>query len=253
VRVLALSGSLRRGSYNTTLLGAAASAAPIGMAFERFDRLADLPPYDEDLDFGEGPASVRALRDAIAAADGLLIATPEYNGSIPGHLKTAIDWASRPTGAGALAGKPVAVIGASIGSFAALSAQADLRKVLRVAGARVLPDGVAIAHADRAFDDHGRPRQDSVSARLRRLLCAVAAEPAIARRLAASAGRPRACRGRPAMSTPRAATARRRRSARARRRAGCRRRPARAPTRGGTAATGRSGRGARGPRLRRRG
>ena len=185
MRVLALSGSLRRRSYNSTLLGAAAAAAPSGIAVERFDRLAELPPYDEDLDGAWAPGPVDELRAAIASADALLIATPEYNGSIPGHLKTAIDWASRPTGAGALAGKPVAVIGASTGSFAALSAQADLRKVLRVAGARVLSDGVAIPHADRAFDESGRPRQDSVSARLRRLLSEVAAEAAIDRRLAA--------------------------------------------------------------------
>jgi chromate reductase len=176
MRVLALSGSLRRGSYNTTLLGAATAAAPSGVFVERFDRLADLPPYDEDQDLVDSPDAVRELREAIAEADALLIATPEYNGSIPGHLKTAIDWASRPTGAGALAGKAVAVSGASTGPFAALSAQEDLRKVLRIAGARVLPDGVAVAYADRAFDESGRPRELWMSARLRRLLSALAAE-----------------------------------------------------------------------------
>ena len=120
MRVLGLSGSLRHGSYNKMLLLAARALMPADVDLELFGELAELPPYNEDLDAEDGPVEVRRLRGAILAADALLIATPEYNGSIPGHLKTAIDWASRPTGAGALADKPAAVIGASTGSFGGL-------------------------------------------------------------------------------------------------------------------------------------
>ena len=170
MRVLGFSGSLRQGSYNTMLLHAAAVVAPDGVDFELFTRLAELPPYNEDLDAADEPVAVLRLRAAIIAADALLIATPEYNGSIPGHLKTAIDWASRPTGAGALAGKPAAVIGASTGLFGGLGAQDDLRKVLRVAGARVSAKGIAIPDVGRAFDDRGRLRRHGLDRQLRGLL-----------------------------------------------------------------------------------
>jgi chromate reductase, NAD(P)H dehydrogenase (quinone) len=170
MRLLGFSASLREGSYNKMLLQAAMAVAPDGFEFEPFAKLAELPPYNEDLDGEDAPVAVRRLRAAIIAADALLIATPEYNGSIPGHLKTAIDWASRPTGAGALADKPAAVIGASTGSFGGLRAQDDLRKVLRVAGARVLPNGIAIANADRAFDERGRLRRNGVDGQLQQLL-----------------------------------------------------------------------------------
>ncbi len=170
MRVLGFSGSLRQGSYNSMLLQAAMTLAPEGVEFEFFAKLAELPPYNEDLDREDGPVEVRRLRRAIIAADVLLIATPEYNGSIPGHLKTAVDWASRPTGAGALADKPAAVIGASTGLFGGLRAQEDLRKVLRVAGARVLPHGIAIADAARAFDDRGHLRRHGVDGQLQALL-----------------------------------------------------------------------------------
>ena len=112
IRILGISGSLRRGSHNTSLLRAAARSLPPGVELERFDGLADLPHYNEDLDHEPVPAAVARLRAAIAAADGLLIATPEYNGSIPGVLKNAVDWASRPFPDNAVKGKPVAVIGA---------------------------------------------------------------------------------------------------------------------------------------------
>ena len=185
MRVFGLSGSLRQGSYNTMLLQAAISLAPDGVHFEPFAELAELPPYNEDLDGEHGPVAVRGLRTAIIAADALLIATPEYNGSLPGHLKTAVDWASRPTGAGALTHKPTAVIGASTGAFGGLGAQDDLRKILRVAGARVLPNGIAVADAARAFDDRGRLRQHGVDGQLQQLLSSLIGECGRDRRLAA--------------------------------------------------------------------
>jgi chromate reductase len=167
------------------LLQAAAAVAPDGVDFAPFDKLAELPPYNEDLDQADGPVAVLRLRTAIMAADALLIATPEYNGSIPGHLKTAIDWASRPSGAGALAGKPAAVIGASTGSFGGLRAQDDLRKVLRVAGARVLAKGIAIPGVESAFDARGRLRRHGLDRQLQELLNTLIRECDRARRLAA--------------------------------------------------------------------
>jgi len=112
-RVLGISGSLREGSHNTALLRAAVAAAPAGVAVELYEGLDGLPHYNEDLDSEFPPPAVAAFRAVISDADAILISTPEYNGSIPGALKNAIDWASRPRGSAALAGKLVAVIGAS--------------------------------------------------------------------------------------------------------------------------------------------
>ena len=130
MRILAISGSLRRDSHNTRLLRAAAQMLPPGAELELFDGLAAVPPYNEDDDVEPAPEAVERLRDAIADSDALLIATPEYNASIPGVLKNAIDWASRPFPDNALRDKPVAVIGASTGLFGAVWAQAELRKVV---------------------------------------------------------------------------------------------------------------------------
>ena len=156
MRILGISGSLRRDSHNTSLLRAAAMSLPPGMELELYDGLGDLPHYNADLDGEPALDSVARLRDAIAGADGVLIATPEFNGSIPGALKNALDWASRPFPDNALRGKPVAVVGASTGLFGAVWAQAELRKVLAAIGARVvdreLPGGLA---AD-AFELDGR-------------------------------------------------------------------------------------------------
>ena len=158
MRVLGISGSLRRDSHNTKLLRAAGELVEErGGRFELFDGLKAIPPYDEDDDLGNGPAPVVALRRAIADADVLLFATPEYNSSIPGALKNAIDWASRPIATNPLRNKPVAVIGASTGMFGAVWAQAELRKVLAATGARVTDAELAVGHAHEQLDHAGHP------------------------------------------------------------------------------------------------
>jgi len=156
MKVLAISGSLRRDSHNTTLLRAAAELLPPPVELELFDGLKAVEPYDEDDDQGAGPDGARRLRDAIDSADAILIATPEYNSSLPGQLKNAIDWASRPLGTNALWGKPVAVVGASTGMFGAVWAQAEIRKALAASGARVIEKDLPVGHADEAFTDDGR-------------------------------------------------------------------------------------------------
>ncbi len=139
MRVLGIAGSLRRDSHNARLLRAAAEAVAGDVELTIFDGLKDVPPYDQDDDVEPAPEAVAHLRAAIAEADAILIATPEYNHSIPGQLKNALDWASRPYPGSALSDKPAAVIGSSVGSFGAIWAQAELRKVLGATGARVLP------------------------------------------------------------------------------------------------------------------
>jgi chromate reductase, NAD(P)H dehydrogenase (quinone) len=154
-RILGISGSLRRESHNSSLLRAAARMLPPGVELEVFDGIGDLPPYDADRDTDPAPPAVARLREAIASADAVLIATPEYNGSIPGVLKNALDWASRPFPDSSLSGKPVAVIGASTGLFGAVWAQAETRKVLGVIGADVIDGELPIGQADSAFGDDG--------------------------------------------------------------------------------------------------
>ena len=156
--VLGISGSLRRDSQNTKLLRAAGEMVERhGGRFELFDGLRAIPPYDEDDDVGAGPRAVAKLRRAIADADALLFATPEYNSSIPGVLKNAVDWASRPRASNPLRDKPVAVIGASKGMFGAAWAQAELRQVLTATGARVVDVELAIGHAHEHLDAAGHP------------------------------------------------------------------------------------------------
>ena len=152
MRVLAISGSLRRDSYNTALLRAARDLAPAGVAVEHYDGLAAIPAFSEDLE-ADPPAEVRDLREQIAAADALLVATPEYNGSAPGALKNALDWASRPRGTAALVAKPAAVIGASPSSFGAKWAQEQIRRALMLSGAMVVEPELAVANADQRFVD----------------------------------------------------------------------------------------------------
>ncbi|HEU4976064.1 MAG TPA: NADPH-dependent FMN reductase [Baekduia sp.] len=175
MRILGLSGSLRRGSHNTALLRAAAMTLPSGVELEVFDGLRDLPLYDEDLDVQPAPAPVARLRDALREADGVLIATPEYNGSIPGGLKNAIDWASRPFPDNALRGKPVAVVGASTGLFGAVWAQAETRKALGIAGADVLDGEVPVGQAAMAFGPDGDLGDPDLSEALTTLVATLAA------------------------------------------------------------------------------
>ena len=155
MRVLALSGSLREGSHNTQLLRAAQELAPAGVELELYEGLAALPPYDQD-DEEEPGFAARDLRERISAADAVLVATPEYNSSIPGQLKNALDWASRPFKENALRNKSVAVVGASPGPYGAMWAQADLRRVLARIGARVVETDLAVAHVHEQFDSDGR-------------------------------------------------------------------------------------------------
>src|SRR5439155_8135721 len=162
--------------FNTSLLRAAAEAAPEGVELELWEGLAELPLYDEELDTEDAPAAVRRLREAWSEADAILFATPEYNGSIPGGLKNAIDWASRPRMDAALMNKTVAVVGASTGQFGAMWAQADLRKVLGTAGARVVGDELPVTRAHEKFDSSGRLLDGELFERLRLLLETLATE-----------------------------------------------------------------------------
>jgi chromate reductase len=152
MRVLGISGSLRRDSHNTELLRAAATLLPSGVEFELYDGLKDVPPYDADDDQSPPDAVVR-LRERIALANAVLIATPEYNHSIPGALKNALDWVSRPIETNTMRNKPVAVIGASTGMFGAVWAQAEVRKVASALGARVVDREVPVPTADEIVRD----------------------------------------------------------------------------------------------------
>jgi chromate reductase, NAD(P)H dehydrogenase (quinone) len=174
-RILGISGSLRRDSHNTSLLRAAAEAAGPDVELELYDGLKEVPPYDEDDDVHPRPASVERLASAIGDADAVLFATPEYNSSIPGQLKNAIDWVSRPVTTNVLRNKPVAVVGASTGAFGAVWAQAELRKVLAALGARVLDLELPVPHAHTRFDEGGLTDEET-RAGLAEALEALAAE-----------------------------------------------------------------------------
>ncbi len=174
-RLLAISGSLRRGSYNTAAARAALELLPEGWTGELV-LLHDIPPYDEDVRTEQGyPPPVHALREKIRAADALLVVSPEYNYSIPGVLKNAIDWVSRPPEQ-PFAGKPVATMGASPGAFGTVRVQPHLRFVLASLGAQVLwrPD-VLIREAGSKFDDKGRLVDVETRELLGKLLAALAA------------------------------------------------------------------------------
>jgi chromate reductase len=170
MRVLGISGSLRRRSYNTGLLRASADLFGDDVEFELWDGLKAVPPYDEDDDIGPAPAPVAAMRAAVAGADAVLFATPEYNSSVPGQLKNALDWLSRPLITSPLRNKPVAVVGASTGAFGAVWSQAQLRKVLATMGARVLAGEVACRNAAASFDEDGRLLDDRVRDEVARLV-----------------------------------------------------------------------------------
>jgi chromate reductase, NAD(P)H dehydrogenase (quinone) len=176
MRILAVSGSLRSGSFNTGLLRAAADAAPDGVEVELWDGIGELPLYDQDLDGDVVPAPVARLRRDWADADAILFSTPEYNGSVPGGLKNAVDWASRPRLQAPLTNKTVAVIGASTGQFGAMWAQADLRKILGVAGARVVGDELPVTRAQEKVDADGELLDAELHERLRLTLSTLAEE-----------------------------------------------------------------------------
>ena len=148
MRILAISGSLRSGSHNTSLLRTAAALAPAGIDVELYDGLKGIPPYDADDDVPEGqPEAVRHLKAALEEADAVLIATPEYNSSMSGVLKNALDWASRPLAESPVRGKPVAVLSASTGVFGGVLAAAETRKVMGALGARTLEETLALPRA----------------------------------------------------------------------------------------------------------
>lgn len=174
--VLGISGSLRRDSLNSRLLRAAADRLPAGVDLRVLETLSEIPPYDADHDHDPAPGAVARLRAELAAADALLIATPEYNSSIPGQLKNALDWASRPRDASPLRFLPAAVVGASTGAFGAVWAQAELRKVLAASGARVVDGDLAVGHAHERFDADGRLRDDEIAERFADLLDRLVAE-----------------------------------------------------------------------------
>ena len=181
MKVLGISGSLRRDSHNTELLRAAASQLPPGVEFELYEGLKDIPPYDEDEDKSQ-VGSVQRLKEHIAAADAVIFATPEYNHSIPGHLKNALDWVSRPLADTPLKGKPVAVIGASTGMFGAVWAQAELRKVLAAIGAKVIDRELPVPMADEIVRDREKLESSGTHSLLVGLLAELldAARPAAA-------------------------------------------------------------------------
>ena len=176
MRVLGIAGSLRRDSNNARLLRAAAEAVAGDVELTIYDGLRDVPPYDEDDDVEPAPEAVARWREAIEDADAILIATPEYNHSIPGQLKNAVDWASRPFPESALRNKPAAVIGSSTGSFGAVWAQAELKKVLGATGARVVPAELAVPRSAEKFDADGELIDDRVRERLREVVLALVEE-----------------------------------------------------------------------------
>jgi chromate reductase len=177
MKVLGLSGSLRRDSHNSVLLDIAGGLLPAGVELEVYGGLRSVEPYDADLDNEIAPGGAARFRSALEGADALLIATPEYNSSVPGTLKNALDWASRPLGASALTGLPVAVIGASTGRFGAVWAQAELRKILAASGARVVDGELAVGRAEEAIGPHGLADPETAE-RLRRILDVLVAEAA---------------------------------------------------------------------------
>jgi chromate reductase len=182
MRVLAISGSLRDASNNTALLRALREEAPEGVEIELWNGLAEIPAYDQDEDVVPGPAAVQALRALVRGADAVFFATPEYNSSVPGALKNALDWASRPLATNAFRNKPVAVIGSSAGAFGGVWAAAELRKVLGAMGARVTDVELAVGRAAEKFDERGRLVDGEVRQNLRDAIETLVAEavPAVA-------------------------------------------------------------------------
>ena len=160
--ILGIAGSFRAGSHNMQLLRLAAQELPEGVELVVFEGLAEIPAFDQDLE-DLAPDAVDALKAAIAEADGILVATPEYNGSIPGALKNAFDWVSRPIADSPIRAKPVAVIGASTSAFGAVWAQRELKKVLGVMGARVLDAELPVAKVERRLAEADPELRDQLA------------------------------------------------------------------------------------------
>ena len=182
MRVLGISGSLRHDSLNSALLRAAAERLPAGAEMVTFTRLGEIPPFSEDAEVEPAPEAVWGLREAMRGAEAVLVATPEYNHSLPGQLKNALDWASRPAGESALTGKPVAAIGASKSMFGGVWAQAELRKVLAAMGGRVIEAELPVAEAHHLIEGDRLELPPDQTARLEEILAELvaAAEPAVA-------------------------------------------------------------------------
>jgi chromate reductase len=176
VKILGISGSLRVQSHNRKLLTVAARRLPEYVELHVFDQLPEIPPYNQDLEAGPPPVAVAQLKQAIAGANAVLVATPEYNSSLPGVLKNALDWVSRPFDENPLRGKPAAVIGASTGGFGAVQAQADARRVLARIGARVVPLDLPVPMAGGLFDDPPYALPKALHGRLDGLLAELVAE-----------------------------------------------------------------------------
>lgn len=160
MKVLGLTGSLRAGSHSRRLMDAVRAALPAGARLHVWEHLAELPAYDEDVDAETVPVAVEELRAAITEADALLIVTPEYNGSVPGGLKNAVDWASRPRGSAALVSKPVAVVAHSPSPNGGQWAAQDLVRVLGVAGAQPLEDPFSVPTIAETLPDGERVLRD---------------------------------------------------------------------------------------------
>ena len=173
-RILAVAGSLRQGSYNRGLLRAAQEVAPDWVEVRFFD-IGQLPFFNEDVEAAGDPEPVRRFKDAIATSNAVLIATPEYNGAVPGVLANAIEWASRPTGRSVLRNKPVAIMGAVQGKSGSANAQAAVRGVLGRIGAIVVPDPqVLVPRASSLFDEQLDLRDEGTREEIRKLVEAVA-------------------------------------------------------------------------------
>jgi chromate reductase, NAD(P)H dehydrogenase (quinone) len=178
LRVLAISGSLRGASSSTALLRALREEAPEDVEVVLWDGLKDMPAYDQDDDVFPAPAAPSAFRELVREADAVFFSTPEYNSSVPGALKNALDWASRPLATNAFRNKPVAVISSSSGAFGGVWAAAELRKVLGAMGARVTEAELAVGHAPEKLDDDGRISDDDIRTGLREALQTLLAETA---------------------------------------------------------------------------
>lgn len=176
MRVLAISGSLRDASNSTALLRALREEAPEGVEVIIWDGLKGIPPYDQDDDVVPAPEAVAAFRELVREVDGVFFATPEYNSSVPGALKNALDWGSRPIATNTFRNKPVAVISSSAGAFGGVWAGAELRKVLGAMGSRVAEAELAVGHAHEKLDEHGSLIDDDVRQGLREALETLLAE-----------------------------------------------------------------------------